>query len=142
MNIENFESTALSAALLASDKSKNPNQQPVVQVVLNFPPIVSYDGLSLLMGRTVQTLQADRCRNPESVPPASTPPGSRIPLWDVGQILLWLQQHRGRARERKTPKRVLGRGASTKVERLAAQEAGLTVRDWRAMQIKGEVKTS
>lgn len=129
MNLKNFESTALSVALFASDRSEDPSQHPVIQVVLNFPPVVSYDGLSLLMGKTVQTLQSDRCRNPESVPPASTPPGSRTPLWSVGEILMWLQQHKERARDRKSPtppKSVLGRGASTKVERVAAQEVGLT----------------
>jgi hypothetical protein len=61
-----------------------------VQVVFNFPPVVGYPGLANLMGRSVQTLQSDRCRNPESVPPACSPHGSRTPLWVVSDVIAWI----------------------------------------------------
>lgn len=127
--------TALSASLrCANGGDEHYTPAPVVQLVLNYPPVVGYQGLAELMGRSVQTLQADRCRNPGSVPPASTPPGCRQPLWLVSDIVEFVQQHKKRFAVRKAHKRVSGRGASTKVERIAAQEAGLTVRDWRATQ--------
>lgn len=60
----------------------------------DFPPVFGYGLLSLLLGRTVGTLQADRCRRPESLPPACTPPHTRQPLWLLVDVLDWLAQHR------------------------------------------------
>lgn len=133
-----FKSTALSAALSSENGGGGDHYypSPVVQVVFNYPPVVGYQGLAQLMGRSVQTLQADRCRNPDSVPPASIPPGCRTPLWLVSDILAYIQHHKARVGVRTTHKRTSGRGASTKAERLAAAEAGLSVREWRATRDK------
>jgi hypothetical protein len=134
-----YKSAALSAAPLSAAGSENHCCPPTaVQVVFNFPPVVGYPGLAELMGRSVQTLQSDRCRNPESVPPASTPPGCRTPLWVVGDVITWVRQHQTKIRELKSSASVPGRGASTKAERLAAMEAGLSVRQWRAAHTKME----
>ena len=59
-----------------------------------FPPVIGYVLLSVLLSRTVGTLQADRCRKPESLPPACTPPGTRQPLWRLDDVLAWLEEHR------------------------------------------------
>jgi hypothetical protein len=59
-----------------------------------FPPIIGYALLSTLLNRSVGTLQADRCRKPESLPPACTPPGTRQPLWLLEDVLAWLSEHR------------------------------------------------
>ncbi len=59
-----------------------------------FPPVFGYMLLSVLLNRTVGTLQADRCRKPESLPPACTPPGTRQPLWRLEDVLAWLEEHR------------------------------------------------
>ena len=59
-----------------------------------FPPVFGYVLLSVLLSRTVGTLQADRCRKPESLPPACTPPGTRQPLWRLDDVLAWLEEHR------------------------------------------------
>ena len=59
-----------------------------------FPPILGYALLSALLGRTVGTLQADRCRKPDSLPPACTPPNTRQPLWLLADVLAWLAEHR------------------------------------------------
>ena len=58
------------------------------------PPVIGYALLSSLLGRTVGTLQADRCRNPASLPPACTPPGTKQPLWLLSDVLAWLAEHR------------------------------------------------
>lgn len=135
MDSEARKSAALRAAVCSAiGGGDHYSPPPVVQVVFNFPPVVGYRGLAELMGRSVQTLQADRCRNPDSVPPASTPPGCRTPLWVVSDVIAYVQEHKARDGARKAHKRVSGRGASTKAERIAAQEVGLTVRDWRATQ--------
>lgn len=139
LSMDACKHTTLSASLRcanAGDEHYSPT--PVVQLLFNFPPVVGYQGLAQLMGRSVQSLQADRCRNPESVPPASTPPGCRTPLWVVTDVIAYIQQHKARGGARKAHKRVPGRGASTKAERLAATQAGLSVREWRAAQAKKE----
>ncbi len=131
------EAASLPASILSAAVGETSQSVPVVQVVLNFPPVVGYEGLGQLLNKTVQTLQADRSRNPDSVPPASTPPGSRTPLWIVADVIAWLQQHKDQPATRRAPKRKAGPGASTKPERLAAQAAGLTVTEWRAQQAQG-----
>lgn len=128
-----FKSAVLPAALSSINGGEGHYQAPpVVQVVLNFPPVVGYEGLAQLMDRSVQTLQADRCRNPDSVPPASMLPRCRKPLWIVSEVVEFVRQHKARIDVPKAQKRVSGRGASTKAERLAAMQAGLSVREWRA----------
>lgn len=62
--------------------------------VCSFPPVISYAHLSMLLGRTVGTLKADRCRKPGSLPPACTPPGTRQPLWLLSDVIGWLEEHR------------------------------------------------
>lgn len=107
-----------------------------------FPLIVSYEGLSQLLHRSVGTLQTDACRRPGSLPPACTLPGSRTPLWVVEDVIAWVRAHRDNPdTSRLSPvKRRAGPGASTKAERLAAQAAGLSVKEWRAIQVKGGEK--
>jgi len=51
------------------------------------------DGLSRLLHRSRATILTDRCRNPDRVPPACTPPGARYPLWIRADVLAWLREH-------------------------------------------------
>ena len=52
-------------------------------ITVDFPPIFGYDRLATLLGRTVASLQADRCRKPLTLPPACTPPGTKSPSPNV-----------------------------------------------------------
>ena len=88
-----------------------------------FPPSFGYEGLSLLLCRTVGTLQSDRCRKPESLPPASTPPGTRQPLWLLSDVLQWLSEHR----EAPAPRRP-GRPKKTRQPSAAAAQTRPEVR--------------
>ena len=81
-----------------------------------FPPIFGYEHLSILLGRTVGTLQADRCRKRGSLPPACTPPGTRQPLWLLSDVLAWLAEHR-----EAPPRRRPGRPEKTRHLRAARE---------------------
>lgn len=61
---------------------------------VDFPPAFGYDHLSILLGRTVASLQRDRYRKPNTLPPACTPPGTKIPRWLLADVLAWLALHR------------------------------------------------
>lgn len=90
---------------------------PVIQV--DFPPVFSYEHLSRLLGRSVLSLQQDRCRKPHTVPPACTPPGTRQPLWLLTDVLAWLAGHR----QATTPPPPRKPGRPTKAEEVAARRA-------------------
>jgi len=83
----------------------------------NFPPSFSYDGLSVLLNRSIPSLQADKCRKPWTLPPACKIPGAKAPVWLLADVLEWLASHREPAVEppatEPSPRR---RGRPTKVE--------------------------
>lgn len=111
------------------------------QIQTSFPPIFGYEGLSLLMGRSVATLQADKCRHPESLPPDCTPPGTRNPLWLLTDVLDWLGQFRRQPVEVKPqppkPPKLRTKGAPTKTERVEAARLGISVHELRSRQEGG-----
>lgn len=82
-----------------------------------WPPVIGYEHLAELLGRTIGTLQADRCRKPGSLPPACTPPGTRQPRWLLVDVLAWLAEHR-EAPAKNPP----GRPPKAKRRRANAQE--------------------
>lgn len=87
----------------------------------SFPPVFGYDLLSVLLGRSVSSLQADKCRKPWSLPPSCTPPGVKSPLWLLDDVIGWLQQHR--APQAAPPAKKRKRGRPTKAEQVARQKA-------------------
>lgn len=93
--------------------------EPAIKV--DFPPVFGYDGLSLLLGRSVASLQSDRVRKPTTLPPACTPPGTKSPRWLLTDVLVWLAQHREPTIRR--PQRKPGPGRRTKSEEVAARRA-------------------
>lgn len=97
---------------------------------VDFPPAFGYDHLSILLGRTVASLQRDRYRKPNTLPPACTPPGTKVPRWLLTDVLAWLAQHReapgskGRASDNGLPAKV---GRPTKSQQVAARRAATRV---------------
>lgn len=89
--------------------------------VINFPPIFGYDGLSQLLGRSRETLQADRCRKPHTLPPCCSPPDTKQPLWLLEDVITWLEQYREPAITPTTPRK---RGRPTKAEQIAKRKQG------------------
>jgi len=63
-------------------------------VQTSFPPSFGFEGLSVLIGKDIATIQADRCRAPYKLPPACTPPGTKSPRWLLSDVLAWLASHR------------------------------------------------
>jgi len=66
--------------------------QPVIQT--SFPPVFGFEGLSILLGKDVATLQADRSRAPHKLPPACLAPATKSPRWLLTDVLHWLASHR------------------------------------------------
>lgn len=65
----------------------------------NFPPSFSYDGLSVLLGRSIPSLQSDLSRKPWALPPFCKIPGTKAPIWLLRDVLDWLAAHRAPAVE-------------------------------------------
>lgn len=98
--------------------------EPALKV--DFPPAFGYDHLSLLLGRSVPTLQMDRFRKPWTLPPACTPSGTKSPRWLLTDVLAWLAQHReAKAKNQQQQPQVEKKkvGAPTKAKRVAARRA-------------------
>jgi len=71
-------------------------------------------------------LQADRIRRPESLPPASTPPGSRTPRWITADVLDWLCHCREQRTQPTAPVATTSprrRGRPTKREQIERKRA-------------------
>lgn len=60
----------------------------------NFSPSFSYDGLSVLLGRSIPSLQSDLSRKPWALPPYCKIPGTKAPIWLLRDVLDWLAAHR------------------------------------------------
>lgn len=105
--------------------TSRPSETESTAFTVDFLPAFGYDGLSVLLGRSVATLQADRCRKPDTLPPACTPPGTKAPRWLLTDVLAWLAQHREpkvRLRKQQSEKR---RGRPTKAEEIASRGESL-----------------
>lgn len=87
---------------------------------IDFPPAFGYEGLSELLGRSITSLQCDRTRKPESLPPACTPPGTKSPRWLLTDVLAWLAEYR----EPKVKQRPAKPGRPTKSQQIAVRRAG------------------
>lgn len=99
------------------------NQQVIIQI--NYPPVIGYDELAQLLGKTAATLQADACRAPERLPPPCVPPGTRSPRWLLVDVLNWLAEFRAQPQPvspapQDRPRR---RGRPTKAEEIARRRA-------------------
>jgi predicted DNA-binding transcriptional regulator AlpA len=63
-------------------------------VVVNYPPVLGVEQLAELLGKSVPTIFADRCRRPGVLPPACVPPGHKNPRWLLADVIEWLSRHR------------------------------------------------
>lgn len=112
----------------------------------SFPPAFQADVLSLILGKSVAAILADRSRAPHRLPPACSPPGTRRPTWLLSDVLAWLAEHReapvaapehAPAKPPVAPRRS---GRPTKVEQARAKLLGISVRELRERSGEGAQK--
>lgn len=112
----------------------------------SFPPAFQADVLSLILGKSVAAILADRSRAPHRLPPACSPPGTRRPTWLLSDVLAWLAEHReapaaaperASAEPKVSPRRS---GRPTKIEQAEAEKLGISVPELRARRIEGAQK--
>lgn len=108
-----------------------------------FPPAFQADVLSLILGKSVAAILADRSRAPHRLPPACSPPGTRRPTWLLSDVLAWLAEHReapvatpvrAPAKPPVAPRRS---GRPTKIEQTEAKKLGISVHELRARRVEG-----
>lgn len=73
-----------------------PADTPTFLRVAPAPLTVGIDGLAELLGYTHSSIKSIRVRQPNRLPPACVPPGSRQPRWIVADVIAWLREHRER----------------------------------------------
>lgn len=59
----------------------------------SFPPVLNVLQLAELIHKTPQSILADRSRAPYRLPPSCEPPGTKSPLWLLGDVLDWLRRY-------------------------------------------------
>lgn len=95
--------------------------------IIQFPPILNSEDLARLMGR--ESIDADRSRNIEALPPPCTSLGQKAPRWDLmvvlecyGAFQVPLDEHVAKAKLKfsnsVTENANKKRGAPTKAERI------------------------
>lgn len=92
------------------------------------PATVGFDGLADLLHINRATVVTLHSRARDRLPPAFKAPGSREPLWIVGDVLAWLRRHPESSTQTDVqtaePKQVKRRpGRPTKSEQVAARKA-------------------
>lgn len=94
------------------------------------PQILNILQIAEMLGKSPQTVIADRSRAPHRLPPACTPPGTRQPLWILEDVLAWLREHQeppaapaAALAAAQSPRR-RGRPTKAEIARRAAAEKG------------------
>lgn len=100
----------------------------------NLPDILRIEELSALIGKAATTIRtcATNAKYAHLIPRPFKLPGSRRLCWRKEDVLAWIQRANPvQPIEHNVSVRL---GPPTKVERFAAEQVGLTVKQWRAQQ--------
>lgn len=107
----------------------------------SYPPAFGSDKLSLLIGKSVASILADRSRAPHKLPPACSPPGTRQPTWLLADVLVWLASHREVTALTQLPqprtaqtKNVERRGRPSKQKQVQAERLSISIKTLRARE--------
>lgn len=100
----------------------------------NLPDILKIEELSALIGKATTTIRtcATNAKYAHLIPRPFKLPGSRRLCWRKEDVLAWIQ--RANPVQPAEPAVPIRLGPPNKGERLAAERAGLTVKQWRAQQ--------
>lgn len=110
---------------------------------LDFPPAITADRLSELIGQSIPTILANRSRARHKLPPACVAPGTKQPVWLLSDVLAWLASHREtpapRPKRTPAPRAAMApnslRRRPTLVEQEEAKAAGFaSVKEFRRAQ--------
>lgn len=98
----------------------------------SLPEVLKIEELSQLIGKAATTIRtcATNKKYAHLIPRPFKLPGSRRLCWSREDVLAWMGQ--ATAVQPSEDARQARRGPPTKAERVAAQQAGLTVSEWRA----------
>ena len=110
----------------------------LIEMVMNdslyalLPEILQIEQLSPLIGKTATTIRtcATNAKYAHLIPRPFKLPGSRRLCWYKADVVAWLSQAMPVKVVEKKP--AVRRGPPTKAEQIAAEQAGLTVKQWRA----------
>ena len=96
-----------------------------------WPEILQIEDLSKLIGKAETTIRtcATCTRYAHLIPRPFKLPSSRRLMWYKIDVLDWMEQA-----TTVQPGKTVRRGASTKSERVAADRAGMSVKEWRAQR--------
>lgn len=61
--------------------------------IVKLPPVLTLQDLSLVLGRSPETIRKDLRRNPKAVPPRLVLPNTRQLRWRLQDVWAWLDQH-------------------------------------------------
>lgn len=67
--------------------------------IVKLPPVLTLQDLSLVLGRSPETIRKDLRRNPKAVPPRLVLPNTRQLRWRLQDVGVWLEQHVSSAAE-------------------------------------------
>lgn len=100
----------------------------------SLPEVLKIEDLSRLIGKAATTIRtcATNKKYAHLIPRPHKLPGSRRLCWSKEDVLAWMEQ--ATTVQPSRSERQARRGPPTKSERMAAQQAGLTVQEWRAQK--------
>lgn len=100
--------------------------------------LIGIPELAARLNRAVDTVRTQVTREPGKLPPRFFIPGSSQVVWMLFDVLAWMMAGRDMQATKPSVKdSAKRRGAPTAKEKLAALNAGMTVREYRAAQFGG-----
>lgn len=117
-------------------KAELADPSELLKKLIGLPEVLKIEDVSRLIGKTPTTIRwaATNEKAAHLIPRPFKLPHSRRLCWHRDEVLAWMAQA---TPVRPNTNRKVRPGPPTKRERAAAQEAGLTVKMWRASEKRG-----
>lgn len=114
------------------EKAQLPDLPEALKKLMGLPEVLKIEDLSRLIGKAATTIRwaATNAKAAHLIPRPFKLPGSRRLCWHRDEVLAWMAQ----ATPVQPKSRKARSGPPTKRESVAAQKAGLSVKEWRAQR--------
>lgn len=118
------------------------NQSPQTQLSQNLVDgcqLIGVHQLAQRLHRSVATVRTQVTREPAKLPPRFPIPGSSQVVWMLSVVIDWMIQQQANSHLPSTPITKLNgkrRGAPTTREKLAAKSAGMSITEFREVNLK------